>query len=121
MYPYLLTSTLHSTSRATTLHSPTLYCTPVRVGTPYNMTTSTTQTKVNANSKSPMLFTTATNDGAFWPAPHTAEHELGCFNKARAGEQSIPPRSFSKLSGPVAFVQVAAKACAEDGKVRSVE
>ena len=31
--------------------------------------------------KNPVLFTTATNDGAFWPAPLTAEHEYGCFNK----------------------------------------
>merc|ERR1719182_492318 len=33
----------------------------------------------------PVLFTTATNDGAFWPAPHTAEHELGCFRQSTKG------------------------------------
>lgn len=32
--------------------------------------------------KNPVLFTTATNDGAFWPAPYTAEHEHGCFMKS---------------------------------------
>jgi hypothetical protein len=32
--------------------------------------------------KNPMLFTTATNDGAFWPAPLTAKHEHGCFMKS---------------------------------------
>jgi len=49
----------------------------------------------------PLIFTTATNDGAFWPAPHTAEHEFGCFGKA-------------KVPGPAAFVQFSAAACDED-------
>jgi len=53
----------------------------------------------------PTLFTTATNDGAFWPAPHTAEHELGCYGKA-------VPMNGTK---PGIFVQFSADACAEDG------
>jgi len=53
------------------------------------------------NAKTPLLFTTASNDGAFWPAPYTAKHELGCFTG-------------SKVSGPAAFAQFSAEACAED-------
>ena len=30
----------------------------------------------------PVLFTTATNDGAFWPAPYTAKYEFNCFDGA---------------------------------------
>lgn len=55
------------------------------------------------NAKFPVLLTTATNDGAFWPAPNTAKHELGCFNGA-------------KLQGPAAFVQFTAKACADTNR-----
>lgn len=52
----------------------------------------------------PVIFTTATNDAAFWPAPLTAKHEMGCFEGA-------------KLNGTTAaFVQFSASACAEDGK-----
>merc|ERR1719361_126280 len=57
---------------------------------------------LNANHKHPILFTTATNDGAFWPAPYTAEHEMGCFNK-------------SDLPGPAAFAQFNADVCNETG------
>lgn len=53
------------------------------------------------SEKTPLLFTTATNDGAFWPKPYTAEHELGCFTN-------------SKVHGPAAFAQFSAGACAED-------
>lgn len=53
--------------------------------------------------KTPILFTTATNDGAFWPAPATAKHELGCFQGAQ-------------VKGPAAFAQFSEKACAEDSK-----
>jgi len=53
----------------------------------------------------PTLFTTATNDGAFWPAPHTAEHELGCFNGG------VPENG----THPTTFVQFSATACNEDG------
>lgn len=60
-----------------------------------------------ATAKMPVLLTTATNDGAFWPAPHTAEHELGCFHKATDD-------SASKAS--TAFAQFNATACADDGK-----
>jgi dienelactone hydrolase len=50
----------------------------------------------------PVLFTTATNDGAFWPAPMTAKHELGCFND-------------SMIDGSVAaFAQFSAEACPND-------
>lgn len=55
------------------------------------------------NQKFPVLYTTATNDGAFWPAPATAKHELGCFNG-------------SKLSGPAVFLQFSAQACAETNR-----
>lgn len=51
----------------------------------------------------PVLFTTATNDGAFWPAPMTAKHELGCFKD-------------SMIDGSVAaFAQFSADACTKDG------
>ena len=53
----------------------------------------------------PLLFTTATNDAAFWPAPHTAEHELGCFNGAQLNGTNAS-----------AFIQFSAAACAEDKK-----
>ena len=50
----------------------------------------------------PLIFTTATNDGAFWPQPYTAEHELGCFNGAN-------------LNGTTsAFIQFNAASCDED-------
>jgi len=58
----------------------------------------------NASSKMPVVLTTATNDGAFWPAPHTAEHELGCFQK-----------STTTKVGHTAFAQFSAAACADDG------
>merc|ERR1711924_516637 len=61
---------------------------------------------VSVTSKFPTLFTTATNDGAFWPAPHTAEHELGCVQKAA--------KDFHSSKG-LAFVQWSAEACKEDG------
>eukprot|EP00854_Cymbomonas_tetramitiformis_P015250 gene15250-18037_t len=54
-----------------------------------------------ANLKFPMVFMTATNDGAFWPAPQTAEHELGCFKGAN-------------VTGPIAFVQYTTDSCKED-------
>lgn len=60
-----------------------------------------------ASAKMPVILTTATNDAAFWPQPHTAEHELGCFHKATDG-------SASKSS--TAFAQFNATACAEDGQ-----
>ena len=55
--------------------------------------------------KFPVVFTTATNDGAFWPAPYTASHELGCFS---GGAVNAAPH-------PASFVQFSEKACAEDG------
>lgn len=56
-----------------------------------------------ASSKMPVLLTTATNDGAFWPAPNTAVHEFGCYNKSVTEEAHT------------AFVQFSADACADDG------
>ena len=56
----------------------------------------------NDASKNPLIFTTATNDGAFWPAPYTAEHEYGCFNKSEIANQEA------------AFIQFNAAACRED-------
>jgi len=58
-------------------------------------------------AKLPFLLTTATNDGAFWPEPHTAEHELGCFHKSTDN---------SKTKDSTAFAQFSAAACADDGK-----
>jgi len=55
----------------------------------------------------PLLFTTATNDGAFWPAPQTAEHEKGCYNGALPED--------GNFSNPATFVQFSATACDEDG------
>ena len=52
-------------------------------------------------SKFPLLMTTATNDGAFLPAPHTAPHEHGCYEKG--------------ANGTAAFVQFSEAACADDG------
>mmetsp|Transcript_84300 Transcript_84300/g.161171 ORF Transcript_84300/g.161171 Transcript_84300/m.161171 type:complete len:340 (-) Transcript_84300:211-1230(-) len=55
-----------------------------------------------ASSHMPVLLMTATNDAAFWPAPHTAEHEAGCYEKSRSEAYT-------------AFVQFSADACADDG------
>jgi len=52
----------------------------------------------------PMVLTTATNDGAFWPAPYTAEHEYGCYN------QSLD----SATKGTI-FAQWSADVCQDDG------
>jgi hypothetical protein len=57
-----------------------------------------------ASQKIPLLLTTATNDGAFWPAPHTAPHEYGCYNKSVGGP-----------SKGTAFTQFSASACSDDG------
>jgi len=54
----------------------------------------------------PLLFTTATNDGAFWPAPHTAEHEIGCVRKAQLN---------GSAAHGAAVVQFSGDACSEDG------
>mmetsp|Transcript_28009 Transcript_28009/g.55121 ORF Transcript_28009/g.55121 Transcript_28009/m.55121 type:complete len:342 (+) Transcript_28009:60-1085(+) len=56
----------------------------------------------------PVLFTTATNDGAFWPAPQTATHEWGCFNKTMAMMKSTP--------NPSIFAQFSKAACLNDNK-----
>ena len=59
-----------------------------------------------ASQRYPLLFTTATNDAAFGPAPQTAGHELGCVRKAKLNS--------STLHGHVA-VQFSSAACDEDG------
>jgi len=56
----------------------------------------------------PTIFTTATNDGAFWPAPLTAKHELGCFNGTFKALNS---------SKPTAFIQFSKAACPKTGEV----
>ena len=55
----------------------------------------------------PMLFTTATNDGAFWPAPMTAPHERGCFTKALGGAAA--------KNVDATYVEFATSACLQDG------
>lgn len=60
-------------------------------------------------ARMPVLLTTATNDGAFWPAPYTAEHEEGCFNKSTAG-------SLAMSSQGTVFAQFSAAVCQDDGK-----
>merc|ERR1712183_886236 len=60
-----------------------------------------------ANAKMPIVLTTATNDGAFWPAPHTAQHELGCFHKSTDDTTS---------KNGALFAQFSSDACADDGK-----
>ena len=51
-------------------------------GPPPSPATWTTSTLNEITTRHPVLFTTATNDGAFWPSPHTAPREYGCFEKA---------------------------------------
>ncbi|EOD31899.1 hypothetical protein EMIHUDRAFT_253417 [Emiliania huxleyi CCMP1516] len=63
------------------------------------------------SSRSPLLLTTATNDGAFWPAPLTAQHERGCFKGALGG-------GATGSQHPAFFVQFSTAACAEDGARR---
>eukprot|EP00931_Biecheleriopsis_adriatica_P073090 TRINITY_DN47448_c0_g1_i1.p1 TRINITY_DN47448_c0_g1~~TRINITY_DN47448_c0_g1_i1.p1 ORF type:complete len:341 (+),score=86.70 TRINITY_DN47448_c0_g1_i1:64-1086(+) len=57
-----------------------------------------------AAEKLPMLLTTATNDGAFWPAPLTAQHEYGCFNKS----------TMDATAAGTAFLQFSADVCQDD-------
>lgn len=61
----------------------------------------------DVSSKVPVLLSTATNDGAFWPAPYTAPHELGCFKKGTEG---------SATRNGTAFVQFSEAVCQDDGK-----
>jgi hypothetical protein len=56
--------------------------------------------------KNPVLFTTATNDGAFWPAPYTSVHEYGCYKKSLA--------ALTKDVKPHSFIQFSEAACTED-------
>ena len=55
-----------------------------------------------------MLFTTASNDGAFWPAPMTAAHELGCFHGALDSHSG-------DLDHRATFIEFGKSACLEDG------
>lgn len=61
------------------------------------------------SGKMPILLTSATNDGAFWPAPHTAEHELGCFHQSTDASDKDPK------AARTAFAQFNADVCADDG------
>ena len=57
----------------------------------------------DVTKRHPVLFTTATNDSAFWPKPLTAKHELGCFNSAvDEGSTAV-------------FAQFTADVCEDDG------
>jgi len=58
------------------------------------------------SSMMPFMLTTATNDGAFWPQPYTAEHELGCFKKS----------GIDSTKDGTNFVQFSSDICADDGK-----
>ena len=57
----------------------------------------------------PILFTTAENDNAFWPAPQTAVHERGCFEKALGSE------SVNTTVVDATFVEFTTNACLQDG------
>ena len=48
-------------------------------GPPPSPATWSTDTLNEITTTHPVLFTTATNDGAFWPSPYTAPHEYGCW------------------------------------------
>ncbi|GMH47667.1 hypothetical protein TL16_g00117 [Triparma laevis f. inornata] len=60
----------------------------------------------------PVVFTTATNDGAFWPAPHTAEHEYGCFKKSVGDIENKNEVNIKNA----AFIQFNAQVCEQDGE-----
>lgn len=51
--------------------------------------------------------TTAHNDSAFWPAPHTAEHEFNCYNKSVKDQKDNASY----------FIEFSADACQKDGNV----
>ncbi|GMH63662.1 hypothetical protein TrST_g288 [Triparma strigata] len=70
------------------------------------------ETLLSVAEAMPVVFTTATNDGAFWPAPYTAEHEYGCFKKS-VGE--VEDRNDVNIKN-AAFIQFNADVCAEDGE-----
>jgi len=53
----------------------------------------------------PVLFTTAKNDGAFWPAPETAKHEYGCWTEAM---------NYTTEPMVSAFIEFSKDACTED-------
>jgi hypothetical protein len=57
-------------------------------------------------TKHPLLMTTARNDGAFLPAPLTANHEYSCYQSAIEKDKS---------KHMAAFVEFSEEACAEDG------
>ena len=58
----------------------------------------------------PVVFTTATNDGAFWPAPLTAKHEHGCYLNSFGEDQGDWDGEKSL------FAQFNADVCGEDGE-----
>eukprot|EP00933_Yihiella_yeosuensis_P033730 TRINITY_DN2737_c0_g3_i1.p1 TRINITY_DN2737_c0_g3~~TRINITY_DN2737_c0_g3_i1.p1 ORF type:complete len:345 (+),score=55.79 TRINITY_DN2737_c0_g3_i1:96-1130(+) len=65
----------------------------------------------NVMGKVPLLFTTASNDGAFLPAPLTAEHEQGCFKKAFA-------KNSSRVPHPAIFVEFSKSACLRTNRTK---
>ncbi len=62
-------------------------------------------------SSHPVIFTTAKNDGAFWPAPLTSKFEYGCFEKA-VGTTDEPDENIF----PIVFSSYDEDVCAEDGE-----
>ena len=76
---------------------------PQAVGPPPDPATWDKKQLTEVQAKFPILFTTATNDGAFWPAPYTAQHELGCFNGGTVN-----------TTKPARFIQFNAVACNKD-------
>lgn len=71
------------------------------------------ETLLEVAKEMPVFMTTATNDGAFWPAPLTAKHEFGCFKKA-FGEPDEPVADDEIQN--TAFVQFNEDVCEEDGE-----
>jgi hypothetical protein len=63
--------------------------------------------KLVRDLKTPTILTTATNDGAFWPAPLTAKHEYGCYEGSMKQTEN---------EGSSIFVQFSSAACQEDHK-----
>ena len=60
----------------------------------------------------PTLFTTATNDAAFWPKPMTAKHELGCFEGAT---KMLNVSKFQRSNASATFVEFGTNVCLNDG------
>merc|ERR1719326_911406 len=59
-------------------------------------------------ARMPLVVVSARNDAAFWPAPHTAEHEEGCFEKGLPAD--------ANPGHGAAFAVFSEASCAEDHK-----